>query len=262
VTDLSELERRIAHLDAGLIEAGDPARFPHPADGLTSHFIDVMQLVVDDGSAPARISPAQADALVRGCRLLMRSAEVMPQITHGPLDPRYQYWVATGKPAFLPESIRTLDRSRFTAISDTARSPRAKPSGAGLYTATGSARDHGMWRRYLEMNRGSSLHPLPWHTWQVHPCDDISVYELDSAAAWVGLVENHPIAHKGLVYPDWAAIAHEYDAVHVTLRAIAATQGMAFITEHGLSAAAYWDVESTLWLRWSFQSAQLIEAVK
>jgi len=36
-------------------------------------------------------------------------------------------------------------------------------------------------------------------------------------------------------------------------------QGIGFPTEDGIVAAPYWDVESTFWLRWSFDVATLIE---
>lgn len=61
-----------------------------------------------------------------------------------------------------------------------------------------------------------------------------------------------------MLYPDWRAVAQRYDAVHMTLRAIAATQGLLFPTDEGQIAPTFWDVESTFWLRWCFRSVRQV----
>jgi hypothetical protein len=38
----------------------------------------------------------------------------------------------------------------------------------------------------------------------------------------------------------------------MSMRAIVSSQGFSFRVAHGLTAAGYWDVESTLWLNWCF----------
>ncbi len=116
-----------------------------------------------------------------------------------------------------------------------------------------------MWREYLRLNWGSTLHPLPWHTWRVEPRSDIVVHEIAGAAQWVDLALAHPLRKDQLIYPDWRSVARECDAVHMTLRAITATQGLYFPTRRGIVAAPYWDVESTFWLRWCFDSVELTE---
>ncbi len=85
--------------------------------------------------------------------------------------------------------------------------------------------------------------------------------EITSAAEWVELVLSHPLQERGLIFPDWKSVARHCDAVHMTLRAIAATQDLYFSSEQGIVATTYWDVESTLWLRWCFDSVRLIETV-
>jgi hypothetical protein len=77
----------------------------------------------------------------------------------------------------------------------------------------------------------------------------------------VDFVLSHPRRERGWLFPDWNSVAHQCDGVHMTLRAIAATQGLYFPTEQGIVAAPYWDIESTLWLRWCFGSVRLVETV-
>jgi hypothetical protein len=80
------------------------------------------------------------------------------------------------------------------------------------------------------------------------------VYEIPNARAWTDLVTTYPREYNSLIYPDWQQIETQYDAVHMTLRAIFAMQGLRLRTEAGVVAETYWDVESTLWLRWVFDA--------
>jgi len=72
----------------------------------------------------------------------------------------------------------------------------------------------------------------------------------------------YPVTHAGLIYPDWSAIAQDWDAARITIRVIAAAQGLRLETSRGLLAPSYWDVETTFWLRWTFRSATLVETVE
>lgn len=208
------------------------------------------------------VSARAADAVVKRSRLLARLALVVPEIVTGPLRLDAQYWVSTGKPGFLPASEPTLGESRFVDPSDGAlRAASTKPSAVGLFTSTGVLGTHGMWRTYLDLNRGSTLYPPPWHTWAVAPRRAAAVREIASAAEWVDLVRSHPRREHGLLCPDWGSVARHHDAVHMTLRAIVAIQGLHLTSGRGTVAAPYWDVESTLWLRWCFDSVRFIETV-
>jgi hypothetical protein len=68
----------------------------------------------------------------------------------------------------------------------------------------------------------------------------------------------YPRLAGNLLYPDWPAISADWDGVHMTPQAIAATQGQYLLTESGTVAAPYWDVESTLWLCWCFDTVHLL----
>jgi hypothetical protein len=156
----------------------------------------------------------------------------------------------------------TLSESHFIGVSDAVpMKASTKPFYVGLFTSTGVLGTYGMWRTHLDLNEYSSLHPRPWHTWAVEPHPNAVVHEIASASQWVELVLSHPRRERGWLFPDWHFVARQCDGVHMTLRAIAATQGLYFPTEQGLIAAPYWDVESTFWLRWCFDSVKLVETV-
>jgi hypothetical protein len=259
-TGSEQLRSRVAQLDQ---VADGPEPDTATLDALLTGFVQVLEQSVNDGRPPATIDPAQADAITAGSRLLRRLDLLAPQLTLGPLDPDRQFWIATGKPQHVARPHLVPRASSFRPLAGTGRSPipSTKPFGVGLFTATGLPGDQGMWRRYLDLNQGSSLHPRPWHVWRLTPSATVRVYEVASAAEWAGLLTRYPTVHRDVVFPDWADVAEDYDAIHLTLRAIAAVQGLSLTTDHGPSAATYWDVESVFWLHWSFTDTEPVETV-
>jgi hypothetical protein len=186
----------------------------------------------------------------------------VPEIVTGPLRLNLQYWVGAREPSGRPKRELTPGESHFIGVSDaTPVETSTKPFYVGLFTATGVLGTYGMWRTYLDLNEYSSLHPRPWHTWAVELHPNVAVQEIASASQWVEFVLSHPRREGELLFPDWNSVARQCDGVHMTLRAIAATQGLYFPTEQGFIAAPYWDVESTFWLRWCFDSVKLVETV-
>lgn len=260
---LPALALRIARLDT----EPDNLRVRGSSCVPLAHFIHVMNQTADTGTprdvrALPCVSPRDADALLGSSRLLTQLADIAPELVSGPLRLDSQYWIATGKPSFVPSGEQTPTISAFTGVSDpTAPDASTKPFGIGFFTSTGVLGTYGMWRIYLELNRGSTLHPLPWHTWSVEPNPHAIVREISTADEWVDFVLSHPRRHLELLFPDWGSAARQYDAVHMTIRAIGAAQGFYFPTEQGIVAAPYWDVESTMWLRWCFGSSRLVETV-
>jgi len=257
--DCVDLEARIACLDdrssrstEGLSPVGD-----------VEHLVSVVQQIVQPndvvGSGRTQIATDAdtADAAQRRCHLLERLGRLAPSVVDGPVDLGAQYWIATGRAHWLPPVDRILHEEKFVAINPEAlRTRNVKPFGFGLFTSTGLFDTPGMWRIYLRGYENSQLYPGPWLTWHVRPRQDAAVYEVRDAARWVELLESYPRNVNGLVFPDWPRIAESYDAVHITLRAVVATQGVAFVGRCGLSAPPFWDVETTWWLRWCFSSAE------
>ena len=85
---------------------------------------------------------------------------------------------------------------------------------------------------------------------------------MTTAAQWAELTLRYPVVNDDFIYPDWRAIARDWDAVHITIRAIAAIQGMRLQTSQGLLAPSYWDIETTFWLRWSFTEVTPVATVE
>ena len=286
--DLSELARRVATLDGKPDDDGvascsaisfvesvrtldgepdDPRATDDPDADLT-HFITVLGRATDSGTGPdvhalPCVSAASADAIVESCRLLARLTGAVPEIVTGPLRLDSQYWVGTENPSGRPKGELAPSESHFIGVSDAAViKASTKPFHLGLFTTTGALGRKGMWRMYLDRCPSSTLFPQPWHTWIVDPNPDAVVREIASASQWVEFVLSHPQRERGLLFPDWRSVARRYDAVHMTLRAIAAIQGLYFTTAEGIVAASCWDLESTLWLRWCFDSVRLVDVVR
>jgi hypothetical protein len=150
-----------------------------------------------------------------------------------------------------------LKREHFVAAGP-GTSVSTKPFSVGLFSSTGIGGTYGMWHLYLEATQ-SSLFPQPWYVWRVRPRDDAQVLEISSATAWAEFVLAYPLQRDGLLCPDWNAAANVYDGVHVTLQAIIAMQGLSPRSGLGLLAPTFWDVESTLWLRWVFSTTRFVE---
>jgi hypothetical protein len=192
--------------------------------------------------------------MIAASSLLQRLSSVVPEVVTGPLRFDAQYWVATGKPSHVSPGHPELSEARFADAVSAEVEVSTKPFGVGLFTSTGVLGGHGMWRTYLDLNEGSSLFPPPWHTWAVEAHPDAVVREIASARQWVDFVRSYPLRDGVLTYPNWRSVARDYDGVHMTLLAIAATQGLYFPVGQEITAPPYWDVESTLWLHWRFRS--------
>jgi len=259
IDGLADLEQRLTELDGEQYE-------PETKGSDLAHFITVIELSISpqtrDINIKLCVSAADADALVGTSRLMQRLLNTVPEIVTGPLRVNAQYWVGTGSMGCQPAGESPLSEARFIGASDASPGmASAKPFDVGLFTSTGALGTYGMWRTYLGLHENSSLHPRPWNTWAVEPRPGVIIREITSACDWVEFVLAHPMRHGDLLFPDWQAVVRKYDAVHMTLRAIAATQGLHFPTDQGIVATGYWDVESTLWLRWCFKDVRLVETV-
>lgn len=240
---LAALKRRFAELDA----------VPSPEPELI-RFVSVMGAYTNTAMPEdlAALDPDEADELAGGCQLLDAIARDEGGLVSGPLDHERQHWVATTRHTWPPE------RAHFVEPADAAPGRRStKPFHTGMFTSTAARTGKSTWRTYLDLYHGSDLYPLPWRTWRVRTAG--SVVEIASARQWADFVRTYPDHEAGLLYPRWTAVAKDYDGVHLTLGAIAATQGFSFHTPAGLTAPAFWDVESTFWLRWCVTEAELVD---
>lgn len=246
---LAPLRRRFAELDADLLTA-----MPVETDSAITHFVSLMSSYTNTTVTEnqAALDPADADELAGDCRLLNAIARDEGSLVSGPLDHERQHWIATARHTWPPQPVHYIEP---TAARPAQRS--AKPFHIGMFTSTATRTGKSTWRTYLDMYYGSDLYPLPWRTWRVRTGG--SVLEITSARQWVDFVRAYPDHEANLIYPQWTDAAKDYDGIHLTLRAIAATQGLTFTTPTGLTAPAFWDVESTFWLRWAITSAEPID---
>jgi hypothetical protein len=265
---VAELRRRVADFDNEPASGNDATGTALPDQRAivrdAEKFISVLENVTSSGdhSITSIVSAADADAVVATCRLIRRLASAEPALVTEGIAGRPQYWISTGKPPWRPAPEPVLSAEHFVAATQASRTRFANPFGVGLYTSTGFLETQGMWRLYLDLGHYSSNFPHPWNAWRVDIGRSARVHNLTTASEWVDLALRYPAVTDDLIYPDWQKIAEDWDAVHITTRAIAAIQGVRIQTSEGLLAPSYWDVETTFWLRWSFSSATLVETVE
>jgi hypothetical protein len=227
-----------------------------------AYSVDVMNDTTDVGSigkgSMKRIGAREADQIIASSDILSRMAARQPEIVTGPVSSARQFWVATQHPQ--RRALRVVEpmQSEFQAAAE-AHALYAKPREGGMFTSTGACGKPGMWRMYLDMNDPSNLHGKPWYTWLLRVQDHVAIREVTCAEDWVSFVEAYSTSKDGAVHPDWRKASEEYDGIHITLRAIAAIDGIEFECAHGVIAPPVWGVESTLWLRWRFTAQSLVE---
>ncbi len=264
---VAELQGRVAALD-DLTSGNEANSSAFPAREAiirdAEKFISVLDSVTSTGDHTGTpiVSSADANSVVSTCRLIRRLRFAAPELVTGGIVGHPQYWVSTGKPPWLPSREPVLAPEHFVAVTDVSRMHNANRFGVGLYTSTGFQRTQGMWRLYLDLGHYSSNFPYPWHVWKIDSNTTAKVCDLTTATQWEELTLSHPVVNDGLIYPDWRAIAQDWDAVHITIRTIAAIQGMRLRTSEGLLGPSYWDVETTFWLRWSFTSVSPVATVE
>jgi hypothetical protein len=255
---LRVLSNRVSDLDSQPIYAdlhGD-------ADPDIAHFIRTISAITPAAKEAQSLPPVvahSADEVLAASKLLERLRKRAPDVAVGPLSRREQYWIATGRPAHLPQRDGTLDPERFVDGTTLAHVPvSTKPFELGLYTSTGVFGTFGMWWCFLEQNSQSTLFPPPWTIWALEATQDADVFEIATAAQWVDFVSAAPLHSEGVLYPDWKVVAARWAGIHMGAAAVAATQGIRFSADGQIVAPPYWDVESTLWLRWSFAEQRIV----
>jgi hypothetical protein len=101
------------------------------------------------------------------------------------------------------------------------------------------------------------------HCWPVVPRSGARIYEISSPEDWTELVGRYPIdvsksrrhdwwrttgwAGRWLI-PDFAAVAADYDAVHLSVAGYLTTAGRALSVNDGGTVLAGWDPDQTFWL--------------
>lgn len=248
------LGERMASLDAYL----DRPWSSREPKALIDRFVKVMRqytgaYMSEVGGGRPVVHPEHADDAVGESRLLREIGERRPDLATGPVDLASQRWSCSARKGLAPS------RERFLPPSSRDAPATPPPLAFGFYTSTATGPNSSMWTTYMTMYRGLTF-PEPWRTWEVagDPAN-VRVAELTSARGWVELVERYPKLSGEIATPDWSALAADFDGVHVTITAVAASQGFRCESAVGPVAAPFWDVEQTLWLRWPFTCVREIE---
>lgn len=178
------------------------------------------------------------------------------------------------EPPALSGSVERLDLWRANEVSDEHRATRrpkavnapfsgewwSTPALARLITSSRSRPDLGALALMLTEDA------LSYHradVWPLRPTMRCRIYEITGPTAWTQLVAQYPMdvtlsrrhdwwratAHDGSwSIPDWAAVASDFDAVHLTVTGYLTTAGRALAVGDSASLLAGWAPDETYWL--------------
>jgi hypothetical protein len=221
--------------------------------------------------APANLAAAYHHADERR-QIAEAIAERFGAALHAPLDPAEQQWWHSGSP-----EVRFFTRPRFRDFTDV--------YGAGQFTWAGvwtvsNPPPH----VHRDLIGAWELEPDPVSRWQLPIGLDARVFHIHRPADWVRLVTAYPAtgwphpewelpginqrprelaellaidgqhgartAMRRHLVPDWAAVAADYDGVHLSWAGFLTSEG--YVSELGdddVALLRYWFSERTHWLR-------------
>jgi hypothetical protein len=164
-----------------------------------------------------------------------------------PLDRGVQIWASA-------DGARP-DPARFRADAWRLAQPRPPGPLGGPWTATaGHDADEPAWLRVRE-RRTPTGEPAAGGLWHLVVADEARVFEVDGPLAWRWLCRRYPdTVGRGEVLPDWAAVAADWDGIHVSVGGLVTAHGVAVGSANSWSTVRGWGAEGTLWLRWAFAS--------
>jgi hypothetical protein len=231
-----------------------------------------QDIVLDDPDVIAALHPI-ADAL---------ASAPATAWWHTPLDlTRLRYNSRTDAEAPTPPALtgapEELARWRARAVDEEVRSAVDRPAdaAANVSGAWWSAPVHTSLPVTTRSLPGLGSIQLAWEEdslgqprasiWSLEPTITPSVWEIDGPAAWTRLVERYPLdvtysrrhdwyrttGRDGRwLVPDWAAVAADYDAVHVSVAGYltAATRALVLTDATAASVLAGWGPDRTWWL--------------
>lgn len=245
-------------LDSGPDDASpDGERFLHAVQVMQEATNTSMEAVLSGADS---VSADDADEVVRGCKLLRDLGERHHNLTAGPLQAERQVWVAV--PA--REQAALVQALYVDGAHPHQQRERAlvKPPGIGLYTSTQPVDCEPPWLMYLRLYYGSDIHPLPWGVYVCEPVADVRAYEVATAGDWVELHRRYPESTPSGIVPDWSTFSREFTCVHICLQAVVALQGMRLRLPGGVSAPAFYDIETTFWVSSQVIKVQLTSLIR
>lgn len=164
-----------------------------------------------------------------------------------------QLWVGRGA-----NSRDALGPEHFNPVTHKYEDyPNVKPKG-GLWTSTYHPEHGGGWVQWcigeeFECDRND---PTWQNCWLLEPDPAARVFEIDTyddlerLCDLYGHTDPERVGRHRSTYPDWARVAEDFDAVHLTDEGQWATRMTMPLDLYG------WDCECTLWFRWAFTDAR------
>ena len=174
------------------------------------------------------------------------------------VDRKHQIWVGRSPGAPVEDRL-VVDLSPFS--SETPKPKRA------FWTCT-----------YLPVAISPWLHSPenqlsgPPQAWEVTVTEAARVLEIHSRDAWSALARFYPRKEAGFTYtsaprrpqsaarvdPDWSALSRDWDGIHLSIGGWLTAEDVPYESEGVTTELRGWDMESTVWLRWSFSSVERI----
>lgn len=113
----------------------------------------------------------------------------------------------------------------------------------------------------------------PSYAWEVTVTDSARVLEIHSRDAWSALARSYPRGEAGFIFtptrhraetaarvdPDWSALSRDWDGVHLSIGGWLTAEDVPYESDGMKTELRGWGMESTVWLRWSFDSIKRVE---
>jgi hypothetical protein len=113
----------------------------------------------------------------------------------------------------------------------------------------------------------------PYYVWAVTATNSARVLEIHSRHEWFALAGSYPRTEAGFTFtttpdrpqsaarldPDWSSLARDWDAVHLSIGGWLTAEDVPFEADGRTTELRGWEMESTVWFRWSFNSVARVE---
>lgn len=208
--------------------------------------LELSEWRADSGGRPR----ARSTGGLRNCAEALAACSAAAKWSE-PLDRLHQVWIAPDPGKMSPARLN-IDLGRFGGGIP-------KPKRA-LWTSTYIPNLVSPWIEWCRA--GDDQRPGPYFPWLVEAAATSRVWELQSARDWADLVIAYPgETVNNYVLPDWRAVSNDWDCVHLSTTGFLIGHGVGIATELGVARLEGWNMESSLWLRWSFRRAERLEPV-
>jgi hypothetical protein len=200
-----------------------------------------------------------AETLAHGPRLRPLCHDVLAEPKalwwFGPLERQQQEWISRSGEAPQPDHFLST-----VGPPDTFARYAEKP-GNGFFTSTGIDGTSGA-IALLADGYGDYEVELPLVRYRIGIRPSARVFEVNGPGAWFQLCANYPdIGLDGRLVPNWAAVAREWDGVHLTLGGLLTAEQVRVNGPEGWAEHSRWDTEQTVWLRWVFAEIERLPDV-